>query len=231
MAGAPASNVDVIVLSGGIGVGKTQCMELLRAQLAENPNVHFVPEDVAAWQHYLTRMYDGSDPHAPFLLQVQVLAHYLGAASLYDQLAERARLTKTKQLLVVERSPQEVIQVFMEGGDDAMTVLRLCYELMMQKTALWASREGGPRVTWWWITCDVRRGAARILSRKREGEANIATSLLEDLNARYAAFFANRDHMAVNNDGSLADLLCTIQTNLGTERPNPCPLSHIANPK
>ena len=96
--GGDRSAVQMLSLEGSIGAGKSTMLTSLRKQLADEPGVVFVEEQVERWEEagLLQAMYDGSLSKAVF----QQVALMSLAAGLF-----KALQTPGVRLVVSERSP------------------------------------------------------------------------------------------------------------------------------
>ena len=198
-------NRDAVVyvsVEGGIGAGKTTCMESLLQLYRNDPTVTVLLEPVDDWRRsgLLERFYGG------------------GITSLEFQLVALATLTAPilkalhqphATMVISERSPLSNIEVFakMNLGEDDFVCYRLAYDALV--TAMPTSVE---HVTIY-LDAPVDVIVRRIAARGREEESNIPLSLHQELRERHGRLYETIDHLKTRIDAtasstSVSEQLC-----------------------
>lgn len=218
-----AKNLKVFIVSGNIGAGKSTTLACLRGIHESNavPNkvVEFCLENVQSWNHYLELMYlHPSEPKYRWLLQLDVLAHFLEVAKVFDKMSNEAFANPTIEYrLVVERSPNEVIHIFMKSMDEKSDAgnkcLVDCYRNMIERTALWSNAND---LYWVWVTCSSSRLVDQIHKRDRPGEKEgLSEDYLQKLDSAYETFFGSickmENILKIHNNGiNVAEFMKTL---------------------
>jgi deoxyadenosine/deoxycytidine kinase len=190
-----------IVVSGGIGAGKTSVLQMIQSygtsqDLGDGLDGHVTVlyENVEAWQYLLTRNYEaltnGKPKEAntttiPALLQAKVLSHYLEVTEKLMQLEEACAEDPDRlEVVVIERSPVDVVEIFMKTNRHAYTDAE--YESLAGYCAiLMNSRVWQKKVRHIVLDVDVETCMGRIRRRAREGENRIDASYMKILDAAY----------------------------------------------
>nr|QYA18305.1 deoxycytidine kinase [Clandestinovirus] len=206
------SNLQVTIVAGNIGSGKSTTLESLKSiassDVSSATEFHFILEDVERWHHYLEKMYlyPNEDKYR-WLLQCDVLGHFLQVAKAYDQLCVKALNEPSKQFrLVIERSPQEVLAIFLKQEDrthDDETLINM-YKCLIEKTNLWSNPK---MLNWVWVQCPLEKVYQRVSKRNRPGEKEgVSTDFLAQLDKRYLTFFTTVSDTVITLDNSTNDV-------------------------
>ena len=191
-----------ISVEGGIGVGKTTCMESILQLYRDNPTVSVLLEPVDDWRRsgLLERFYSN------------------GVTSLEFQLVALATLTAPilkalhqphVTMVISERSPLSNIEVFakMNLTEADFTCYQLAYNALIA-----AMPEGVEQAT---IYLDAPDDVVvqRIAARGREEESNLPLALHQDLRERHGRLYESINHTkgridATNSPTIISEQVC-----------------------
>jgi len=117
------SNLVVVSITGNIGCGKTTTLQNLPATLhAFNEShkvlesIEVISEPVAEWESSLKRFYQEPSSDALLDLQYLIMGHYSKVSTHIQDMQEKCAQDGLKRLLVIERSPFDVLHVFLPAN-------------------------------------------------------------------------------------------------------------------
>ncbi len=167
----------VIVVTGSIGAGKTTALRLVQSRIEERAlDAEVILEDTDDWQFYLERFY-GDPAGYGFLLQTDILSHF-------QRVTKRLHvLERTERTVFVERSPMDILHVFLEANKahyrpetfDALGQMCREYERM----DVWINAK------FVFLEAPVVDCLDRIRQRDRKGEDKIDGRYLETIHQNY----------------------------------------------
>jgi deoxyadenosine/deoxycytidine kinase len=158
--------VQVIVVSGNIGSGKSTAMHYLREH-----GFWTIEEPIDEWKHWLKIMYTGTDTDL-YNFQMLVFSHYVRVTAILDEADD------IQQPVFVERSPLDGLNIFLEVNRERVdfsaliAMYRIIAEHRVWKTATYVHLMLGPK------EC-----IKRIAVRDRAGEDQILLEYMEKLDA------------------------------------------------
>lgn len=169
--------MNVIVVTGSIGAGKTTALRLVQSRIEERAlDAEVILEDTADWQFYLERFYLEPAKYG-FLLQTDILAHF-------QRVTKRLHVLEgSRRTVFVERSPMDILHVFLETNRphyrpetfDALGQMCREYERMdVWKDAKFVFLDAPPDVC-----------LDRIRLRDRKGEDKIDDWYLQTIDLNY----------------------------------------------
>lgn len=211
---APPTAIAVVI-GGGIGSGKSSTANEMIVQLVENGMVTSekqilrLIEPVEKWEVYLTRVYDKTATSAKkavalFELQLSVVEYHR------DILRQLCDLERGIRYVIIERSPQESLDIFMAANKAFMTpkdysmVMYTMKRLVIHASPLWKRFERGifdPNAVHVFLDQTVDECMRRIQLRARESElqknSTLDRSYMETLETFFDAYadkyFAGKD--------------------------------------
>jgi|UniRef100_A0A6C0IX80 deoxyadenosine/deoxycytidine kinase len=199
--------IIVQVVSGSIGAGKSSILHTLRGLTAYDRNVYILDENVAAWQYYLERMYMNPCNETVFLFQMEVAFHMHTVTKFLDQLTDAHKNDDEKVIVYVERSPLDVLEVFLPLNRDRLSDENYrCLVTMMQ---VYANHAVWQNANYYYISCPFRICAERVRKRSRDGEQKIDDDYLQRVEHLYDEMARKVNARVLNNYGRNA-LLQTI---------------------
>ena len=175
-----------IALEGGIGVGKSTCIQRIANYFRHNTAVVVLLEPVADWvdSGVLQSFYQGS---------LSKLNFQLMAITTLTAPIIKALNTPGVRVVISERSLTSNLEVFAKANlnDDELVVVKLVHD------ALWAALPAHEQVSIF-LDCDVHVIEERILQRARAEEAQIPRSYHRLLRSRHHTMlvkFAHDQHV------------------------------------
>lgn len=185
-------SLKVISICGNIGSGKSTLISKLKTRLdktllhGDHPVVTLIPEPVDKWHFCLSKYYKEPKKWA-FQTQLIILSHYLEMQRLALDLVAQSEVDGIKRCLVIERSPLEVLNIFLDhlkhnyDTEDYAIIYKLvdrvCY------SSLWSCCH--------YILLDtpVKECVRRSMKRSRESEKDMDFDYIVDLAKAYDTFF------------------------------------------
>lgn len=195
--------IQLQVVSGPIGAGKSSILRAIDACTQYDPNVVVVLENTDEWQYYLERFY--RDPAGyVFLLQKEVESYIHRLTKRLEQLDDSSE----EITVFVERSPLDVLCVFLPLNCDIMDEKDLeCLTYSLQK---YADRPVWQRAKYFLVSCPPRICMERIVHRKREGEEQITAEYIGRVVNLYDEMARRVGAQTVNNYGRQNSLLSSV---------------------
>ena len=157
---APADTIVVVVLCGPIGSGKTTTLNRLKA----HPNFLVWPEDVEGWSFYLSRYYQDPSADNFFRLQADVASHFIRVT----RQLEECQANGGPDIPVVERSPLDVVRIFLQMGHDRHGYCEPSLIGLMRRLAELAVWRQARYI---YLDLPIEQCLERIRRRQRPGEA------------------------------------------------------------
>jgi len=181
----------VACLVGNIGSGKSTVLNYIAAHaeaLAPHCDVDVTVEPVKEWHFFLKRFYENPEQNL-WLLQLEVLCHYLQLTKRLLMLKEKCR--RRPLLVLVERSPLDPLFVFLKvtkRGLDPQQ--RLGLENIFESFCSTWIGEFEPRFVR--LDSSPEECFERLEKRARTSESLVSKQYLRELHTAYAAGFPNR---------------------------------------
>jgi deoxyadenosine/deoxycytidine kinase len=202
----PLRGVLKVVVDGPIGAGKTSVLRVLQA-LQEvsmvrpefQNKMHVIFEDVDEWAYLLKKNYETMDCFHkggyswsinPQLFQLKVLTHYLSVTEKLMKLEEAcAKDPERFEVVLIERSPLDVLKIFLEVNGKAGVYSKHDLETLLRVGELIASApEWNNNVHYLILDADAALCTSRMRVRDRDGEENINLTYMTQIEKAYRRF-------------------------------------------
>lgn len=205
--------LKVHVISGGIGAGKSSILHAIKACTQYDSQCVIFQEDVSNWQYYLERFYSNPELYA-FRFQKEVEGHIHHITRTLEQIADKAREEGKVISAFVERSPVDVMRVFLP-----LNQKNLCeedYACLMRSIKNYSDLDVWKNAKYFFIDCPLDVCTQRIITRGRGGEQYISEEYLANVLRLYEDMATEFDATRVENgrDNSLIEAMRVITHNL-----------------
>jgi len=200
-----SSHIQVVIISGSIGAGKSTFLKYIDALSETHKYVTVMPENIDCWNYWLKKYYDG-DKDAAVLLQMQIINHYLDITKRIQMLDDEYRALNVRGIVFVERSPYDVRNVFLDLNKNLYSKTYLsAYETMcdmiIHAYAYWQS------AVRYCILQKIDNNIEHVLNRSRLSEESMKINYVKQVYDRYNVLIKNNNNIIViYNDGSINDL-------------------------
>lgn len=172
--------LQVTVISGPIGVGKTSVVRALAAEFMDDASTIFIEEDVEAWQYYLQRFYKDPQRYG-FWFQKDVEHHFHAVTKRLEQLANDPLRTYHA---IVERAPVDALHVFLPLATALSPEDR---EHLAYALRTYAAHPVWSNARYIFLTSPLELCRRRITLRGRTGEECMSDDYLRNVLERYEA--------------------------------------------
>jgi len=198
-------SLKVIIISGSIGAGKTSILKCMEALSEENNTISIFYENVESWKYYLDKFYNG-EKNACTLLEYDIIMHYFSITKKIDQLEEQCTKDGKNRIIFIERSPFDVLHVFLKSNERLLT--KQMYDTLCDMCKLLLSLN----MHWMnamhiYIHAPISYCLERIKIRNRGNENVIIDEYLKKLENYYYAYLDNiKNKKIIDNVGTLENL-------------------------
>lgn len=205
--------LEVRVVSGSIGAGKSSILLAIQAQTQYSNNVHVFLEDTDEWQYYLERFYADPDRYM-FYFQKEIEGHMHRLTKRLEQLsAEQSTSADNPVVAYVERSPADVLHVFLPLNRARMSAE--CYESLRYAMSVYAEHPVWTSARYFSVQCPLDVAMERIHKRARVGEERISREYLEKVSDNYREFTRRTRAIVVENHGGANSLQSSASAVMG----------------
>jgi deoxyadenosine/deoxycytidine kinase len=224
-----------VFLEGGIGVGKTECLAIIKDLCMEfgsadvnREAIHFIPEPVDLWQNYrgnsdvvkccdsstddhnLLKKFYGNKSRYAYAFQTMVLLTQVAAHQGMN------KLEKVPTLVFHERSHVSAVRVFAQLAKENGEMEPVEWALFDSLYTLFLETQSLPQPNLiLLIRAEVDRTVERISLRGRPGEETINVGLVQTLQTLHDKVFSvinNVPVVIINNNSSVDNLRSKLQT-------------------
>jgi deoxyadenosine/deoxycytidine kinase len=179
----------VVEIHGNIGAWKTSVIGHLRAMYeGTGKRVRVITEDVDSWTFWMKRLYEeGKGPSAA--MELAVLSSFVSASQ------EILELGADTEVVIVERGPQSMRDVFIPVGIEAGTIdsetgnafRRIADRVFFAEDMPWQQTRTV------YLRCQPADCMRHIQTRARASEATITRDYIDALHAQHEAVFGGAD--------------------------------------
>ena len=163
------NKVKVIVVTGAIGAGKTttlnKIVSIVESRGIES-DIKIFLENTAEWEFYLKKFYENRAAYG-YLLQMDVLLHFHRVTRELHKLEESGKPIT----VFVERSPYDIIHVFLESNKDFYN--DDMYRSLIRMTEEYCNLKVWKDASYVILNSPSELCISRIRERDRDGECNI----------------------------------------------------------
>ncbi len=194
--------MKVNVVRGNIGSGKSSLLHAIEACTQYESDTLVFLEDTRDWAFYLEKFY-ASPREYVFRFQKQVECHFF-------QLTKRLEQLEEQSVVYVERSPLDVLHVFLPLNRQLMTPKE--YSALSDSMECFANLKVWREAVYYNVECPAEVCMERIGLRKRDGEEHITLDYVTRLHTLYEQLYSISPGIPLRNHGSPHSLFESVQS-------------------